>query len=113
MDIKGYSLSKLMSKFRLGLLRLRLETGRYIRPRMAPEDRVCLICNNANVRINIYGRIIVYEFICVNVFTLLGKHFCCLFNCSIVLLFYSIVLLFKCWITFQVFFFAFNLLKIS
>ena len=45
---------KLMSKFRLGLLRLRLETGRYIRPRMAPEDRVCLICNNGQVEDEIH-----------------------------------------------------------
>ena len=51
-----------MSKFRLGLLRLRIETGRYIRPRMAPEDRVCLICNNGQVEDEIHFLLVCDEY---------------------------------------------------
>ena len=40
---------KNLSKFRLGLLHLRIETGRFIRPRLEPEDRVCLICNSGDI----------------------------------------------------------------
>ena len=40
---------KLMSQFRLGVLKLRIETGRYVRPRLPPEQRFCQICNNGEV----------------------------------------------------------------
>ena len=40
---------KSLSKFRLGLLHLRIETGRFVRPRLNPEDRLCLICNSGEV----------------------------------------------------------------
>ena len=40
---------KSLSKFRLGLLHLRIETGRFVRPRLEPEDRVCHICGNGEV----------------------------------------------------------------
>ena len=40
---------KMMSKLRLGLLPLRLETARYIRPRIPPENRLCLLCNNGEI----------------------------------------------------------------
>ena len=39
----------MLSKFRLGLLHLRIETARFIRPRIPPEERFCLICNNGEV----------------------------------------------------------------
>lgn len=45
---------KSLSKFRLGLLHLRIETGRFIRPRLPPEDRVCLICNSGEVENEIH-----------------------------------------------------------
>ena len=38
-----------MSKLRLGLLNLRIETARYIRPRVPPEQRLCLLCNNGDI----------------------------------------------------------------
>ena len=38
---------KLMSKFRLGMLHLRIETGRFIR--LLPEERLCLVCNGGEV----------------------------------------------------------------
>ena len=38
---------KQMSKFRLGILHLRVETGRFLR--IPPEDRVCLMCNSGEV----------------------------------------------------------------
>ena len=40
---------KEMSKLRLGLLNLRIETARYIRPRVPPEQRLCLLCNNGDI----------------------------------------------------------------
>ena len=40
---------KMLSKFRLGLLHLRIETARFVRPKIPPEERVCLICNNGEV----------------------------------------------------------------
>ena len=40
---------KTLSKFRLGMLQLRIETGRYARPRLPPEGRLCLICGNGEV----------------------------------------------------------------
>ena len=39
---------KFMSKFRLGMLQLHIETGRYSRPRLPPEERFCY-CNNNEV----------------------------------------------------------------
>ena len=40
---------KMLSKFCLGLLHLRIETARFVRPRIPPEERFCLICNNGEV----------------------------------------------------------------
>ena len=40
---------KMLSKFRLGLLHLRIETARFVRPKIPPEERTCLICNNGEV----------------------------------------------------------------
>ena len=38
-----------MSRFRLGVLKLRLETARYVWPKVPPEQRLCLLCNNGEV----------------------------------------------------------------
>ena len=38
-----------MAKFRLGVLALRIETGRYQRPRLAVEERVCKMCSSDEV----------------------------------------------------------------
>lgn len=40
---------KSLAKFRLGLLHLRIETARFIRPRVPPEERFCLICGSGEV----------------------------------------------------------------
>ena len=40
---------KSLSKFRLGLLHLRIETARFVRPRIPPEERLCLVCNSQEV----------------------------------------------------------------
>ena len=40
---------KSLSKLRLGLLHLRIETARFVRPRVPPEDRICLVCNSGEV----------------------------------------------------------------
>ena len=40
---------KSISKLRLGLLHLRIETARFVRPRVPPEDRICLVCNSGEV----------------------------------------------------------------
>ena len=45
---------KRISQFRLGTLNLRIETGRYVRPRLPPEERFCLICNNGDVEDEIH-----------------------------------------------------------
>ena len=37
---------KFMAKLRLGCLEIRIETGRYARPRLPEEDRTCQICTN-------------------------------------------------------------------
>ena len=36
----------MVAKSRLGCLEIRLETGRWARPRLAEEDRICLVCEN-------------------------------------------------------------------
>ena len=36
---------KFLSKFRLGMLHLHVETGRWARPRLPPEERLCY-CND-------------------------------------------------------------------
>ena len=36
--------SRMIAKIRLGCLPLRLETGRYSRPRLEEKDRTCLVC---------------------------------------------------------------------
>ena len=40
---------KSSAKFRLGLLQLRIKTARFIRPRVPPEERFCLICSSGEV----------------------------------------------------------------
>ena len=40
---------KSISKFRVGLLSLKIETDRYVRPRIPPEERFCQMCNNGGV----------------------------------------------------------------
>ena len=37
------------AQFRLGVLILRIETGRFQRPRQPAEQRLCLICENGEV----------------------------------------------------------------
>ena len=39
----------MLSKFRLGLLHSRIETSRFVRPKIPPEERVCLICNSGDI----------------------------------------------------------------
>ena len=39
---------KFLAKFRLGVLPIRIETGRYERPRLAENDRICLVCDEVN-----------------------------------------------------------------
>ena len=45
---------KQLSKFRLGMLHLRLETGRFVYPRLPPEERVCQVCNNGETEDEIH-----------------------------------------------------------
>ena len=40
---------KFLAKIRLGSLELRIETGRYSRPRLHEEARTCLVCNNQEI----------------------------------------------------------------
>ena len=42
---------RFVAKIRLGCLEIQLETGRYARPRLQEEERVCQICNNENLRV--------------------------------------------------------------
>ena len=35
-----------MAKLRLGCLEIRIESGRYARPRLPEEERICQICHN-------------------------------------------------------------------
>jgi hypothetical protein len=39
---------KFISKLRLGCLEIRLETGRYARPRLPAEAKLCQVCDNEN-----------------------------------------------------------------
>ena len=39
---------KFLAKIRLGCLEIRIETGRYARPRLSEEARTCLVCPNQN-----------------------------------------------------------------
>ena len=39
---------KFISKLRLGCLEIRMETGRYARPRLPAEARLCQVCENEN-----------------------------------------------------------------
>ena len=40
---------KFMAKLRLGVLSLHIETGRFLRPRLPAEERLCLVCNSGEV----------------------------------------------------------------
>ena len=42
---------KCLAKLRLGCLELRLETGRWARPRLPVEDRLCQVCENQEAKI--------------------------------------------------------------
>ena len=42
---------KMLSKFRLGLLQLRIETARFVRPKIPPTERVCLICKSGDIEV--------------------------------------------------------------
>ena len=42
---------KFLAKVRLGCLEIRIETGRYARPRLPAEARLCQICTNVEQRI--------------------------------------------------------------
>ena len=46
-----FPLRSVMTTTRLGCLPLRLETGRYSRPRLPPEERICVVCENQNKNI--------------------------------------------------------------
>ena len=37
---------RMMAKLRLGCIPLRLETGRYLIPRLPERERICLVCRN-------------------------------------------------------------------
>ena len=43
----SFVLHSFLCKACLGCLPLRLETARYCRPRIPPEERLCLICDNS------------------------------------------------------------------
>ena len=45
---------KFLAKFRLGVLPLRIETGRYQRPRLPAEERLCKMCNSGEVEDEIH-----------------------------------------------------------
>ena len=47
---------RMIAKVRLGCLPLRLETGRYARPRLEEKERVCLICKPKDQIIDIQGQ---------------------------------------------------------
>ena len=40
---------KFLAKLRLGVLTLRIETGRFQRPRLPQEERICLICQSGEI----------------------------------------------------------------
>ena len=43
---------KLFAKLRLGSLELRIETGRYARPRLEINERICLLCSENKIENN-------------------------------------------------------------
>ena len=48
---------RFMAKIRLGCLALRIETGRYSRPRLIESDRICQVCKKENGQSEFIGRI--------------------------------------------------------
>ena len=58
-----------MAKLRLGCLPLRIETGRYSRPRLDERDRTCLLCTPVEINGEVRNHLIENEI-----------HF--LFHCS-------------------------------
>ena len=42
---------KFLSKLRLGCLEIRVETGRYARPRLPAESRLCQVCENREEKV--------------------------------------------------------------
>ena len=45
----SYPQRRAMARLRLGCLQLRIETGRFERPKRNPEERICLQCNLGKV----------------------------------------------------------------
>ena len=45
---------KFLAKIRLGCLEIRVETGRYARPRLPAESRLCQVCNEQKVEDEFY-----------------------------------------------------------
>ena len=48
---------KHLSKIRLGSLELRIESGRFSRPRLEINERICLICRDANLSLDLEPQI--------------------------------------------------------
>ena len=44
---------KHLSKLRLGSLELRIESGRFSRPRLEINERICLVCRDNNLRLDL------------------------------------------------------------
>ena len=65
----SFAQRKIMAKLRLGCLPIRLETGRYSRPRLLENERICQVCYQSNVTSNPYIGEVEHE-----------VHF--LFNCN-------------------------------
>ena len=58
---------KHLSKLRLGSLELRIESGRFSRPRLEINERICLVCRDNNLRLNLEPQIeteVHFLFIC-------------------------------------------------
>ena len=49
LDIVPYNLRFFLTRLRLGLLPLRIQTGRYARNRIPRNERICLCCSNAGL----------------------------------------------------------------
>ena len=43
---------KFIAKLRLGCLGIKIERGRYSRPKIPPESRICKICSNSEIIID-------------------------------------------------------------
>ena len=64
---------KHLSKLRLGSLELRIESGRFSRPRLEINERICLVCRDNNLRLDLEPQIeteVHFLFICSHYTTL-------------------------------------------